>query len=199
MASSYSPRWKRLLYRIPHLTVKCPQGNHHWFWDRLCFCGGCQHSGDWHGGIFDMKLKVEYQKCPQCNPLTPYVKQHVHDGIPPAADTRTAATCTLCAKVDSPGFYTGCLLNDGHDPGNKWSCDGNGNLTLKLEQCLHDELCGCLFHTKECGEAKTPHVWNGMKVDMQPQPLRPDVNAAVGKDLLQPLRPTHPDRTYGTH
>lgn len=37
--------------------------------------------------------------------------------------------CTLCAKEESPGFYSGCMVKDGHAP--EWSCDGNGNLTKK--------------------------------------------------------------------
>lgn len=35
------------------------------------------------------------------------------------------ADCTLCAKEDCPGFYTGCMVNDGH--GKTWSCK-NGKL-----------------------------------------------------------------------
>lgn len=38
------------------------------------------------------------------------------------------AACSLCANVESPGFYTGCMIKDGHG-GNGWDCDGNGNLT----------------------------------------------------------------------
>lgn len=38
------------------------------------------------------------------------------------------AHCTLCAKVPSPGFYTGCMIRDGVNKGHGWSCDGNGNL-----------------------------------------------------------------------
>lgn len=38
------------------------------------------------------------------------------------------AVCSLCAKVESPFFYTGCMFEDGHDC-NGWQCDGNGNLT----------------------------------------------------------------------
>src|SRR6185369_8427312 len=37
--------------------------------------------------------------------------------------------CTLCAAVESPGFYTGCMVKDGHAP--EWDCDGKGNLTRK--------------------------------------------------------------------
>jgi hypothetical protein len=36
--------------------------------------------------------------------------------------------CTLCAKEESPGFYTGCMVKDGHAP--DWDCN-NGNLTKK--------------------------------------------------------------------
>ncbi|MCP1932185.1 hypothetical protein [Bradyrhizobium elkanii] len=43
----------------------------------------------------------------------------------------TTAKCTLCAKVESPGFYTGCMVKDGHVT--DWNCDGNGNLTWKLD------------------------------------------------------------------
>lgn len=40
--------------------------------------------------------------------------------------------CTLCAAVESPGFYTGCMCKD-LGPQNGWVCDGNGNLTRKGE------------------------------------------------------------------
>ncbi|ARQ95248.1 hypothetical protein [Bradyrhizobium phage BDU-MI-1] len=50
--------------------------------------------------------------------------------------------CTLCAAVESPGFYTGCMVRDGHAP--EWDCDGKGNLTkkeiamadIKVEVCV---------------------------------------------------------------
>jgi hypothetical protein len=52
MASCYSPWWKRnIAYKIPGLYKKCPQGNYHLRWDRLCFCGMNEHCGNWHGGI----------------------------------------------------------------------------------------------------------------------------------------------------
>ena len=39
MSSGYSPWWKRkILYKIPGLFKKCPEGNFHWFWDQTCFC-----------------------------------------------------------------------------------------------------------------------------------------------------------------
>lgn len=37
--------------------------------------------------------------------------------------------CTLCAGVESPGFYTGCLINDGQLPKSTWTCDGKGRLS----------------------------------------------------------------------
>lgn len=37
------------------------------------------------------------------------------------------AACGLCAGQESPGFYTGCLVKDGHIT--DWQCDGNGNLS----------------------------------------------------------------------
>ena len=43
MASSYSPKWRRWLYRnCPWLFHRCGAHNHHWRWDRLCWCNdGC--------------------------------------------------------------------------------------------------------------------------------------------------------------
>ena len=39
MSSGYSPWWKRkILYHIPRLFKKCPEGNYHWFWDKFCLC-----------------------------------------------------------------------------------------------------------------------------------------------------------------
>lgn len=73
MASGYSPWWRRQLYKIPGLFKKCPGGNYHWFWDRLCFCSIGESfstsdvpSGSWHGGIWDFKLKREYHDCSKC-------------------------------------------------------------------------------------------------------------------------------------
>ena len=39
------------------------------------------------------------------------------------------ARCTLCAGVESHGFYTGCMQRDEGKPINGWTCDGEGNLT----------------------------------------------------------------------
>ena len=48
------------------------------------------------------------------------------------------ALCTLCAKLESPGFYTGCMIEDGYD-GNGWCCDGNGNLTHEKPRSVHND------------------------------------------------------------
>jgi hypothetical protein len=45
-------------------------------------------------------------------------------------DGREKAFCTLCAAEPSSGFYTGCMVKDGHAP--EWECDG-GKLTRKPE------------------------------------------------------------------
>jgi len=67
MASSYLPKWKRFLIQYtPFLFKKCPGGNNHWFWDRLCFCQCGEHHSDWHGGIYDFQTKREYQHCSRC-------------------------------------------------------------------------------------------------------------------------------------
>lgn len=68
MSSGYAPWWRRILYHVPFLFKKCPEGNYHWFWDRLCFCRLNQCCGDFHGGVWDMKLKKEYQPYEICNP-----------------------------------------------------------------------------------------------------------------------------------
>ena len=66
MASCYTLWHRKLLHNIPGLFKKCPEGNYHWFWDRLCFCRLGEHSSDHHGGLWDLKLKQEYQLCRQC-------------------------------------------------------------------------------------------------------------------------------------
>lgn len=48
------------------------------------------------------------------------------DNIAPYMRKKTK--CTLCATVESPGFYTGCMYLAGEDCG-EWKCDGHGNLT----------------------------------------------------------------------
>jgi hypothetical protein len=39
------------------------------------------------------------------------------------------ATCTLCASVESSGFYTGCMIADGHCKETGWKCDEHGHLS----------------------------------------------------------------------
>ena len=38
MVSGHSPRWRRLLHRVPLLFNRCPEGNYHWLFDQLCKC-----------------------------------------------------------------------------------------------------------------------------------------------------------------
>jgi hypothetical protein len=45
-------------------------------------------------------------------------------------------TCMLCADDDSPGFYQGCMVRDGHAP--EWDCDGKGNLTRRSQPVNSD-------------------------------------------------------------
>lgn len=45
---------------------------------------------------------------------------------------RETAVCTLCAGVESPGFYTGCMVADGHV--SDWQCDGKGNLSRPVKE-----------------------------------------------------------------
>lgn len=40
---------------------------------------------------------------------------------------RETEICTLCAGLESPDFYTGCMVQDGHVT--DWQCDGKGNLS----------------------------------------------------------------------
>lgn len=48
---------------------------------------------------------------------------------PNAARQTERAQCTLCASEPSPGFYTGCMIQDGAAKQTGWNCDGKGNLT----------------------------------------------------------------------
>lgn len=51
-------------------------------------------------------------------------------------------TCTLCAAEESPGFYTGCMVRDGHAP--EWDCDGQGNLSRRdFRKALDSFYEGC--------------------------------------------------------
>lgn len=49
------------------------------------------------------------------------------------------AACTICAHMPSPGFYTGCMFQDGLDC-NGWTCDGRGQLTREVPFALDVEM-----------------------------------------------------------
>ncbi|WP_316200985.1 MULTISPECIES: hypothetical protein [unclassified Bradyrhizobium] len=52
------------------------------------------------------------------------------------------AKCTLCAEVEVPGFYHGCMVADGHVL--DWRCDGHGNLTRPtFREALDSFYEGC--------------------------------------------------------
>ena len=51
---------RKILYQMPGLYKKCPAGNFHPFWHRLCSCRYNEFSSDWNGGILDLKTGVEY-------------------------------------------------------------------------------------------------------------------------------------------
>ena len=55
MSSSYSPLYKRILYKIaPFLFKRCFAGNYHWRWDRICYCMVHERTGQL-GGIYDFR------------------------------------------------------------------------------------------------------------------------------------------------
>ena len=67
MSSTRFPKWKSVLLKlVPALFKDCPERNHHWAWDRLCFCRRGEGTPGWHGGIYDMKRGHEYQPCQHC-------------------------------------------------------------------------------------------------------------------------------------
>ena len=56
MSSTYSPLYLRIMYKfLPFLFKKCPDGNYHWRWDRICIC--CECNG-WK--LIDYKTKTIY-------------------------------------------------------------------------------------------------------------------------------------------
>lgn len=60
MSSKYSPRWLRFLYRyMPFLFKKCPAGNYHWRWDKICWCMLHEHCGE-KGGLYIFSNKKWY-------------------------------------------------------------------------------------------------------------------------------------------
>jgi hypothetical protein len=61
LASCYSTRWQRFCHKcFPFLYKKCPEGNYHSVFDRLCYCRLQQYSNEWNGGILDLKTGKEY-------------------------------------------------------------------------------------------------------------------------------------------
>ncbi len=52
------------------------------------------------------------------------------------------ARCTLCSSETSSGFYTGCMVKDGHAP--EWDCDGKGNLTRRHSGQRTDDIAAWL-------------------------------------------------------
>lgn len=59
MASGRSPRWLRILHKVPFLFKICPGGNYHWRFDLYCTCRWSEHEGDWRGGVYCFKHKQE--------------------------------------------------------------------------------------------------------------------------------------------
>lgn len=57
---------RNILFKISFLYKKCPAGNYHHFWDRLCYCRCDEHDSSWHGGIYDFKTGDELQFCETC-------------------------------------------------------------------------------------------------------------------------------------
>ncbi|WP_315782251.1 hypothetical protein [Bradyrhizobium sp. SZCCHNPS1003] len=63
------------------------------------------------------------------------------------------AKCTLCAAVESPGFYTGCMVRDGEVT--DWRCDGKGHLTrATFREALDIFYQGCQRISEEHRAAK---------------------------------------------
>lgn len=59
MASEFAPWWKRLLFKTPLYKRGPICGNYHKRTDRYCYCCVGEHSGDWHGGVYDFKTGKE--------------------------------------------------------------------------------------------------------------------------------------------
>lgn len=60
MSASSGTWYQRILVHIPRLYKRQPCGNMHPFWDRLCFCRENEYTGDWKGGILDLKTGEAY-------------------------------------------------------------------------------------------------------------------------------------------
>ena len=62
--------------------------------------------------------------------MTPEEEDAVYAGTLDFRPEKTErAYCTLCCGVESPGFYTGCMINDGALTDTTWKCDGDGHLS----------------------------------------------------------------------
>jgi len=67
MGSSKESKIRKIIRTLcPWLFTKCIGANYHWIWERLCWCCLNEHTYDFHGGIYDLKTKQEYQPCQQC-------------------------------------------------------------------------------------------------------------------------------------
>jgi len=85
MASGYAPWWKRLLFKVPFLYKKCPDGNYHWRGDRYCGCRIGEHiygtpdEGDWNGGVYCFVHQRETDvnmPCPCMRRVTSFAAWH---------------------------------------------------------------------------------------------------------------------------
>lgn len=65
MTSIRESRFTRYLRDVfPYLYKTCPEGNHHWYKDRICGCRLNEFSLNWHGGYYDFETSQE---------LVPYI------------------------------------------------------------------------------------------------------------------------------
>lgn len=91
------------------------------------------------------------------------------------------AHCTLCAAVESPGFYTGCMVRDGHAP--DWDCDGKGNLTRK-ETAMADPIVieidveGGMVTQVKAPPGVTVKINDYDVLDASPDSIKADINGA---------------------
>lgn len=73
------PLWRRLAAKLPFITKKCPFGNSHWRWARLCNCayGRPMEEPEWHGGLYDFVTEAELHPCATCYPDLSDINGHV--------------------------------------------------------------------------------------------------------------------------
>jgi hypothetical protein len=71
-------------------------------------------------------------------------------------ETETAK-CTLCSAIESPGFYHGCMVNDGQVA--DWKCDGHGNLRRPtFREALDSFYEGCKLISAEYKTRSFPNL-----------------------------------------